>query len=444
MDIKRWIFLLVLGCVISLPVSVSAQPKVRQLKINEGYQTHFYLFTYDSEGKVIYERKQLQSNGQLTNVEQTEWLNLGDSVSLQRKWNWVNGSWVAVHLIKSRLKDLQKVSEEYINLQDGKETVYKRLLISTTGAVSEHQFYELENNTLRLTQKILNTPLTPSRKRVIHTYYSGHAPSALLTTTYVVDQLGRTDSILAEFSAHGYPDERYLSRFFYNGNDTLPISKQVRKWNNWTYMWENESRTSYTYRPDRKLNDEVYEYFKEMRWIATHRYAYEYYPEGVLKEKVIYGSLYRQWRRLSTIVYNDLSEGYPRTVSSTYNFWGGQSGSDAITDIPFYLNGMSVIRKGSSIEIEYLFPNSVDNPSRPEALKPVVYPNPSDGLLFLAESHLLVQSWDVYDMQGRRLMAEQPLYPVNRIDISFLPAGMYLVRIVDSENKTRMQKVTKY
>ncbi len=442
---KYWQCILVLGCVFFLTFSVVAQPKVRQLKISEGFTTHFYLYTYDSKGQIIYERKQLETNGQLTNVEQTEWLMLGDSVGLQRKWLWTNGEWNVVHQIKSRFTNFQKTVEEYANLNQSNETVYKRIIRHSS--TSDYDYYGLVGNELKITQTIRTYPESNARKKVIHNHYTGYSgstPSASSTTTYSFDQLGRTDSILIDVSPPGVSPEKYLVRMFYTGNDTLPRVVHVRKWNDLSFVWDNQSRTSYSYLPDGKLAEEVYEYFREMRWIATHRYAYSYHPEGVLQEKTIYGSIYRQWRRLSTIEYQNLTEGYPRSINSTFNFWGGTTGSDAITDIPFYFNGSSVIKRASSVEIDYLYASDVDNPQDEEERKMVMYPNPTNGLLFMAESQLLIKSWEVYDMQGRRMHYQQPDYPVNRIDISTYPAGMYLIRIMDSENNYRMQKITKY
>ena len=442
---KYWQNILVLGCVFFLTFLVVAQPMVRHLKISEGYTTHFYLYTYDSKGQIIYERKQLETNGQLTNVEQTEWLMLGDTVGLQRKWLWTNGEWKVVHQIKSRYNNFQKTVEEYANLNENNETVYKRII--RHNFTSDYDYYGLIGNELKLLQTIRTLPEGNTRKKVFQNYYSGYSgltPTAASITTYSFDQAGRTDSILIEVAPPGYSQEQYLVRMFYNGNDTLPRVIQVRKWNPLSYVWDNQSRTSYRYLPDGNLAEEVYEYFREMRWIATHRYAYIYYPEGVLQEKTIYGSIYRQWRRLSTIEYRNLTGGYPRTINSTFNFWGGTTGSDAITDIPFYFNGSSVVKRASSVEIEYQFASQVDNPQDGDEREVVVYPNPTNGLLFMAESHLLIKSWEVYDMQGRRMHYQQPGYPVNRIDISSYPAGMYLIRIMDSENHYHMQKITKY
>lgn len=437
--------ILVLGCLYILSSLAFAQPKVHQLKISEGFNTYFYLYSYDANGKVIYERKQIETNGQRANVEQTEWLMLGDTVGLQRKWTWKNSGWEAVHQIKSRFTNAIKTSEEYAHLDEGRETVYKRMI--RLNANPDYDYYGLAGKELKLIQTLRTIQETDTRKRVLHTYFSGYSglnPTGTSSTIYVADYLGRTDSIISEFTAPGHATEKYLVRTFYTGNDTLSTVLQVRKWNPLTMVWENQSRTSYKYTTGGHLVDEVYEYFREMRWIATHRYSYSYYPDGILQEKTIFGSIYRQWRRLSTIEYNSITEGYPGAIRSTFNFWGGSTGSDAITDIPFYFNGSSVIKKASAIDIEYLSPSKVETPMDYNSLKVVLYPNPSNGLLFMAESHLLIKSWEVYDMQGRRIQQLQPDYPTNRIDITSFPAGMYLIRLVDSENQYRMQKVTKY
>jgi hypothetical protein len=437
--------LVCLSCLTSITV---AQPVVQQVKISRGDVTELYLYSYDPSGALVYERKQVNENGQLTNKMQTEWLSMADTLHLQRQWMWKDGKWNVSHLIRTRSRDGRWFSQERILIDDdGMEQVYLRneLVSTMPDLVVQHEFNRV-NNQLVLTRVIQKKMEQDRVVREVQQYFAADTVYATYSTSSSVDSLGRVDSLLIEIHSHDTgKTEKYKTRRFYNSADTLVAIELNRRWNALAEVWENQTRTEYRYYPDGQLAEEQYAYFGEMRWVFTHRYLYEYYPEdGVLRSKGVYRTIYRQWRKMSTISYDNLSEGYPRLVHSTYNFWGGTTGSDATTDIAFYFNGQSMIRKGHSVEIEYRIPNVIVELPNERNRAAVVYPNPSDGLLFMIDQGITLRSWEVFDMQGRLISSLRPDYPVNRIDITSIPVGMYLLRIIDSTNKLHIQKITKY
>lgn len=427
-----------------VPAMLVAQPVVHQLTVSDGNQTQYILYNYDTEGRLLYERIQSEEDGIRTNLHQTEWINSGDTLKIQRRWDWKDGKWVPVKLIRSRYADAKKYSEEHILLDKQDEKLIRRTILETTGGIESEQLYQREQNEMKLIQ--ITSKLSDQERTSIvkHTYFSADTVSGWLIIQTVRDSVGRIDSLLTDLhSVSDSTHERMLTRYFYI-NGSSPVASQVsRRWHPLAMVWENEQRVDYVYRPDGQIESETCSYFRELRWLATHRYTYSYYPDGVLKEKVLSGSIYRQWRKLSTASYTDLSQGYPRSVRSVYNFWGGETGSNASTDLVYYFNGQQQIRRAHAIDIAYQTPNDIDETDFTHRNGDLVYPNPTNGILFLRETGTVLLGWEVYDMQGRKVLSLNSGMLSNRIDLTTLPSGMYLVRVTDSESRTSMQKITK-
>lgn len=423
-----------------VPGAIDAQPVVRQVTVTDANHTQFYIYSYDTDGSLLYERIQTEEEGIRTNKQQTEWVSSGDSLKIQRIWNWQEGKWVAVQFIRTRYADNKKYSDEHVVLDKQGETIVQKSIVNEVNGVVNNQLYQRVNNELKLKQ-LTSTLLNEQRKTIIQqTYFNADTVSGWFVTETIRDSLGRIDSLITDLNIKSESaNERQLTRYFYANGDKKVVSQLTRKWHPLAGDWENIQRVEYTYRPDGQIYTETFSYFRELRWLATHRYTYDYYPDGVLKEKILSGSIYRQWRKLSTVSYADLSQGYPRTVRSVYNFWGGKTGSNASTDLVYYFNGNQQIRRAYAIDIEYQDETAFNHSSNN-----LIYPNPTEGILFLRETGTLLVRWEVYDLQGKRVVSQNSDFPVNRIDLTTLPAGIYLVRVTDNQQRTSMQKITKY
>ncbi len=68
-----------------------------------------------------------------------------------------------------------------------------------------------------------------------------------------------------------------------------------------------------------------------------------------------------------------------------------------------------------------------------------IYPNPSSDLVFL-NSDLEIMSWSIFDLSGKLLLSGNTYN--NSIDISELPAGLFLVSIT-TESETAVRKIIK-
>jgi hypothetical protein len=424
---------------------VNAQPVVRQLTVSDGNATQYYVYSYDAGGKVIFERKQTEENGIRKNIEQSEWLASGDSLKLQRLWKWKEGNWEIVHIIRTRLLNNLPVSEEHIDVENKLEKIYKRMEVRVVNGELQRHYFKREGDHLNLYKVVTYTNEASNKSIEKQLFYSSGVQTGSLITRSVRDTLGRLDSVMVETPQTIYTQqETTLTSFFYDSTSNRLLSQVTRKLHPLTALWENVQRIDYRYWPDAQLRDETYSYFRELRWLATHRYSYGYYPDGVLREKILSGSIYRQWRKLSTVSYSDLSQGYPRSVRSTYNFWGGTTGSSVSTDLNYYFNGIQRITRAHSVDIEYQTPSNVEDVTTNAAAVNFVYPNPTDGILFMKDVNAWINSWEIYDLQGRKLLSQQHLtLPMNRIDISALSSGIYLLRVLTTDQKLYMQKITK-
>jgi hypothetical protein len=97
-------------------------------------------------------------------------------------------------------------------------------------------------------------------------------------------------------------------------------------------------------------------------------------------------------------------------------------------------NGRIVFVDNGKQEIVSIFPGAL-NVNEPPVADFILYPNPSNGALFLSSSKIMnTFNVDIFDVSGRLLesfvntTAGQPLYPT-------MSAGVYLIRIADSTGK---------
>jgi hypothetical protein len=91
-------------------------------------------------------------------------------------------------------------------------------------------------------------------------------------------------------------------------------------------------------------------------------------------------------------------------------------------------------------------PIAVENCSKNTTSQIRIYPNPTTGALSIEHGVWSIENVEIYDVLGRRQKAEgrrQEAEGNIELDISHLPAGVYLVRIQTEAEKV-MRKVVKY
>lgn len=89
-------------------------------------------------------------------------------------------------------------------------------------------------------------------------------------------------------------------------------------------------------------------------------------------------------------------------------------------------------------------PTGVSGLSR-ETGAPKIYPNPVTEFMYLKDDYDAVKTVEVYNVVGRQLQRFSVSYAGQKYDISRLPRGIYMVRMLDeSGNIIRTQRVSKY
>ena len=162
-------------------------------------------------------------------------------------------------------------------------------------------------------------------------------------------------------------------------------------------------------------------------WENVCRYAYTY-DGGLRTRQAVQTQLYREWRDLASVHYADFVDGHACTITSEYEFWGGDAGTPARSHIPFLFNGELVIREAESIRLEYDNVSTVDDWAATGPLVRV-YPNPSDGVFYLSTDWHAILSWQVYDLKGQLVKSQTLHYSTGVIDITELERGVYILRV---------------
>ncbi len=76
---------------------------------------------------------------------------------------------------------------------------------------------------------------------------------------------------------------------------------------------------------------------------------------------------------------------------------------------------------------------------------PKIYPNPVTEFMYLKDDYDAVKTVEVYNVVGRQLQRFSVSYAGEKYDVSRLPRGIYMVRMLDeSGNILRTQRVSKY
>ena len=64
-----------------------------------------------------------------------------------------------------------------------------------------------------------------------------------------------------------------------------------------------------------------------------------------------------------------------------------------------------------------------------------IYPNPSNGTLFLSAAPLSTTPFvEIFDITGKKIFQQKVVAGVNQFSLSTLRSGYYVIRIVDGED----------
>lgn len=90
---------------------------------------------------------------------------------------------------------------------------------------------------------------------------------------------------------------------------------------------------------------------------------------------------------------------------------------------------------------QMLYPTKKQEISRPERIE--IFPNPATNFINIMQGSNFPGTLYIYDIAGTEIKSTKLTDHQNTIDISFLPAGKYLFRIIDGSGKVYDEKVVK-
>ncbi len=80
-----------------------------------------------------------------------------------------------------------------------------------------------------------------------------------------------------------------------------------------------------------------------------------------------------------------------------------------------------------------------------DAFQASVYPNPVEGILYMETGTPADNaSYQLFDAGGKELMQQSITAPLSRLDLSQLPAGVYLLRLNQGNNHARSFTIVKH
>lgn len=235
-----------------------------------------------------------------------------------------------------------------------------------------------------------------------------------------------------------------LINWYYNSNSNQIQTQKNKKWNSDTSLWENVQRIDYQYNDNSQIVSEAYQHSKTMFWENDIRYDYSYDGNNVLLKKTLSKPIYNDWRGMVSINYSDFTSNKANTIQSQYEFWGGNTGELTTSFIPYMFNDNIAIKRARSMQIGYLQFNDtlLSNPFI-KSINPIqAYPNPSNGIFYINSQELGVKFWFVSDLNGRILKKNEQFIESGVIDLTDLPRGIYVLKIVTSDTQS-FQKLIK-
>ena len=419
---------------------------VTQLKVVDNDTTFKYLYVYDNGNKVLECKYFMQDSIWIRQIL-TEWIYDGNNCILQRERIWKNSGWMITYTIDyaytnnllqtethttflgSNAIPVKKIENHYVGnlLNSRNEYSWKSDLWSLAVETDYHYTTDQKTDSVWINSYQLGT----LNNQLISTYQ--YNKNKLLVSNI---QKQKTASIWLNTDS---------ITWFYYPNTNLVQTQKYKKWNPVISSWENFQRVDYQYNDSNKILKETYQYWKTMFWENDTQYDYTYDGKSNLLKKTLSMPIYEDWRGLVSINYSDFIANKANTIESKFEFWGGKTGELTTSFIPFMFNDDIAIKRARSIQLGYQqFKDTLlSNPvlkSNPDLIR--VFPNPSNGIFYVNSHQLGIKFWSITDLNGRILKKDEQSVQSGVIDITDLPKGIYILRIVTADNQS-FQKLMK-
>lgn len=187
--------------------------------------------------------------------------------------------------------------------------------------------------------------------------------------------------------------------------------------------WQNEERVTTTYNTDGTKDAVLTEFFENSTWVNAYKDIY-HYTNGHFDEIMEYFWTNGAWTEDGKSTYE--YDAYGNSVSGqNYNYDGGWTIGLGDLEVSFDNNNMEYTFTGVSFEATYFDLTSVGEESETESF--TFFPNPVKDVLTIKADDF--QKAEVYSLTGAKLADTTS----NRVDVSSLQAGMYLLKVYGKE-----------
>lgn len=442
-------FIIVLHSVLMPDVTFSANNNqlITELKVLDNDSSFRYLYLYDNLGNKVLETKYYQQDSTWVRQSLNEWIYDGNKCTTQRESTWKNNGWVITYTIDYGYNNGQLISELHNTYTNGIATLFKEIDSQYKSTIlSTRKEYAWQSNVRALTLEtdFRYLPNGTTDSIAITNFQSDTILSQQLST-FNYDTNGNLISQLLQVKNGNNWINSELINWFYMPNTSLIKSVRNKKWMSDSSTWENTQMIDYQYTDSLQLLKETYQRWNSMFWENDIRYDYQYDNNNLLLKKTLSTPIYNDWRGFLSVNYSNFTMNNANDVNSTFEFWGGSTGTLTTSYIPFMFNDVPTIQKGESIHIGYLpvdetgLTTPVDN----NTLKYIpVYPNPSDGIFYISTQNYNIKSWTVSDLKGQVLKKQIQSLQSGAIDLTDYPKGIYILRVTTPDEQM-IQKLIK-
>lgn len=426
------------------PLGAQEQPLAREINVQR--QDSMFKYTYyfdDNRNKVVENKSVADDRGVFYPVERTEWVYEAGQCVSQRESKRENNSWQTTALIQTIYDGDYKVEEIHAAFVDNIEATQQIISYNyQEGKLKSIVKYDRFKNPNNVKEKILfnyNTNNQLSNQIILN------RPLSLFDTVQIIDykynKYNQPDSVIFYKRSKNKRIQDMLTVNWYDGSSGKQVGQMSKKWNIKSDKWENLTKSTLLYDSNNHLIRELYYHHDGLFWKPNTQYEYIYDTDELLAQKIMYQPIHNQWRKIFTIDYSDKYNNQPNTIESTYNFWGGETGSAVNTCIPYYFNGEMTLMDADRIEIKYMIDTTVITQINLGVSWLKIYPNPSDGLFYISPQDHCIDHWKVYNSNGMLVKSNVNQYFTGIVDLTNLPDGMYLVSVTTDDNQQLKQKV---
>ncbi|HOV83537.1 MAG TPA: T9SS type A sorting domain-containing protein [Paludibacteraceae bacterium] len=420
---------------------------ITKLNVLDNDSIYKYVYIYNNKKKAV-ENKYVQKTNQWFRYSQTEWTYDGENCTSQIERKWENKKWNPTYLIEYRYENNQLVEEiDYKYEQNSSYPILKTHFEHKNSKLTTKKSYQFENSNWRLIQEINYHYATDEKiDSILLTFYvsENEKQEFLSTFGYLLNGLISTNLIQQKDESDKWINNQLVQWYYQSGTQqvTMLITK---KWNDTYSKWENYQKSEYEYLQQQPLS-EIHQHWELAFWRNDFRYDYFYDKNGNLEKKVLSLPIYKKWRPVINIFYDNYTQKMSNVIKAQYDFWGGEINEPVTSYIPFLFNDEWTIKKAQRIEIDYDdFIDSTDTIANENnniiKNNVFIYPNPSEGIFYLNHSDAEIQSWTVTALNGQMIISQkQPSSFV--IDLTDCPKGIYILK-VQTDDRQFIQKIIK-